>query len=211
MGRYKRHCKTKTITKNNSKITYSTVSYVPKREKDWNTEWLMRDFVRAMKKHHVFSSVIDKYAPTNSLFYGIPKIQRLLCHNSFDVGNYLYIRTCGMDRIIHEDAHRTLLGRLFMFNGMLKYYRKQPSMRYLNSQLDNKDFLKYYVEEEVKNRNIKVYPNNMIFASIFGTIYAIIGYVAFLALLWALIGYLGCAIYCTLIAIFLLVTEPTQE
>ena len=202
MGRYKRHSKTKTIKQHNAEITYSTVSYEKvKRPKAYLSTQLISDFTKAVKKNNRFRDMMVMYEPFDDAFEDSSVLPSKIFGGrvKFDIGDK--IKYAGCVELYNRQYYHNLFGKICLLNVLLRKKDIPTSSHY--NIIGKPTLLEYYAKEEVKNKNIKVYPNNLVFAAIFGSIFAIIGFISLLVMLYFLFGFFGSAIYAIFVTIVL--------
>lgn len=208
MGRYKRHSKTKTIVKGDTKLTYTVTTHTkPKNRKDPLTKSLIRDFLFSVKKNDAFRKLIVYYKPFYTAFNDSHSLPKLVTSYggvvSYRLGEHL---ECKYPRYGGLRLYNSFLGRLSLINVLLDY-RYKPLSESKCSPINKHQLLEYYAKEELKKRGVKVYPNNLVFALIVGTIFALIGYISIMVLLWCIFGFYVCLIYSIFIIGVLLVRK----
>ena len=186
MGRYKRHSKTKTLKKD-------------KKHKALLPKMLARNLIYVLKKHNKFGSFINSYKPFGDAFdtnLTIPMRSRR--YDRLPIGKYLTYEGPA------ELNYNTMFGRLCLVNNLLIPIESRFTQKHL---LSKEDILAYYAEYEVEKNNIKVYPNNMIFSVIVGSIFALIGFFTILFILWIIFGFFGCLLYSAFV-LFVTLKDP---
>lgn len=181
-----------------------------KNIKDPNISSLISDFAYAIKKNKKYGNFIANYMPfdTNHTL----SLHKLVKNNiSTGVINQLPTKVLGTSNIIigehifykssvginYDDIFKGILGKVFLLNEMLIYKKLTiPEIR-------KEKLLEYYIKEEISKRNIKVYPNNLVFVMTLGAIFAVIGFFSILLILWYIFGFLGCLMYSLFVLIIL--------
>ena len=211
MGRYKRHQKHKSIEPSVNLTVTTTLSTLERNNDNKrkqllspNSTNLIKSLLTSVKKRGKYANFATWYSLDKKTLedpqHSIPYMRVRL-----PIGNQLSIRVDNRG----IDFYKSFLGRLWLIDEFLgnshariiigHRYNKMMSM--LRKPLKS-EILEYYAKDEIERLNIKVYPNELVFKTLFGTIFAIIGLFSILIILY----YIGGVFICALYSLFVFIT-----
>lgn len=187
MGRFKRRKKksnTQVINTLNADLVIP--QFVPKN-KCPKTKRLFIDLFLSLKKRNKFGDFINFYEPIKLLLTKNDETNArdaYHVHNYFfqaipigkDIKYYHYVRNRN-----HESFFDNLLGRITILNGIIRTkYRTRTSFYFGENSLCKGDMIGYYVADKLKakGKDKNVYPNELAFGFLFGTIFTILGLIS---------------------------------
>lgn len=211
MGRFKRHqkkYKTNVVHTPHGDISVSITDYepIPRGANTPRTLGMLRDLFLSLKRRNMFGKFINCYTPIEGLLYATDVdnvVESVQNQRNGDSGFYLSSIKLNEPLYVHryEDLFNTIYGRANLLKGLL--YRRH---RHVTSHvpIGIGEVIEPYMIDELKKRGKKVYPNDLVFGFLFGTIFTIIGFAVTIFFLWRLFSPNVVIIVCGIVMILLL-------
>lgn len=216
MGRYKRHSKTitKVVTPKRDIIQNKDI---PKKdnskplERNPLTQELIRGFLVSVKKSNNYNSLYCYYKPFTEVLNKCHYFLESKCNTkrtALQIGNKIAMH--GRPRHLWYDKtlYNSLFGKLCLLNELLEY-RGRLDVPFLRHCELRSDLLENYAKYEIEKSGMKVYPNNIVFAMMFGTIFAIIGFLISTILFALVFGYAFAFVFSCYVFVILIIAKYT--
>ena len=212
MGRFKRHqkkYKTNVVHTPHGDISVSVTDYepIPRGANTPRTLRLFRNLLLSLKRRNMFGKFINDYVPIEGLLYATDAdnvIESVENQRNMDSGIYLSSIKLNNPLYVHryDDLFSTVYGRANILKGLL--YRRNRHVTSHAIPMGIGEVIEPYMIDELKKRGKKVYPNDLVFGFLFGTIFTIIGFVITIFFLWRLFSPNVVIIVCGAVMILLL-------
>lgn len=212
MGRFKRHqkkYKTNVVHTPHGDISVSVTDYepIPRGANTPRTLGMFRDLFLSLKRRNMFGKFINDYTPIEGLLYATDAdnaIESVQYQRNMDSGIYLSSIKLNKPLYVHryDDLFNTIYGRVNLLKGLL--YRRRRHVTSYAIPMGIGEVIEPYMVDELKKRGKKVYPNDLVFGFLFGTIFTIIGFVIIILFLWRLFSPTIATIVCGTITILLI-------
>ena len=170
--------------------------------KDVRISRLVGDMVLSLKKRGKYVNLLNSYGIDKVVFlndYVLPSRTYNLHYGlgiKLFIGNKLTYYGKVPTYFEVNDLYNTLLGRLCMIDTLLVQpkYRRFP-------RVGKNVILEYYAKDEIEKMNIKPLPNELVFACLFGTVFALCGLIIIASVLLKVFGIVLCIIFLFFVAI----------
>lgn len=212
MGRFKRHqkkYKTNVVHTPHGDISVSVTDYepIPRGKHTPRTLGMFRDLFLSLKRRNMFGKFINDYVPIEGLLYSTDAdnvIESVENQRNMDSGIYLSSIKLNNPLYVHryDDLFSTVYGRANILKGLL--YRRHKHVTSYAIPMGIGEVIEPYMVDELKKRGKKVYPNDLVFGFLFGTIFTIIGFAVTIFFLWRLFSPTVAIIVCGVVMILLL-------
>ncbi len=212
MGRFKRHqkkYKTNVVHTPHGDISVSVTDYepIPRGANTPRTLGMFRDLFLSLKRRNMFGKFINCYTPIEGLLYATDAdnvVESVQNQRNLDSGFYLSSIKLINPLYVHryEDLFNTIYGRANLLKGLL--YRRHKHVTGHAIPMGIGEVIEPYMIDELKKRGKKVYPNDLVFGFLFGTIFTIIGFAVTIFFLWRLFSPTVATIVCGVVMILLL-------
>ena len=211
MGRFKRHqrkYKTNVVHTPHGDISVSVTDYepIPRGANTPRTLRLFRNLFLSLKRRNMFGKFINDYTPIEGLLYATDAdnvIESVQNQRNMDSGIYLSSIKLNNPLYVlrYDDLFNTIYGRANLLKGLL--YRRHKHVTSDAIPMGIGEVIEPYMIDELKKRGKKVYPNDLVFGFLFGTIFTIIGFAVTIFFLWRLFSPTVAMIVCGVIAFLL--------
>lgn len=212
MGRFKRHqkkYKTNIVHTPHGDIAVSVTDYeaIPRGANAPRTLGMFRDLFLSLKRRNMFGKFINDYTPIEGLLYATDADNVVeSVHNQRIMNSDIYLSSIKLNNPLYvlryDDLFNTIYGRANLLKGLL-YHRCRHVTSYA-IPMGIGEVIEPYMIDELKKRGKKVYPNDLVFGFLFGTIFTIIGFVITIFFLWRLFSPTVVIIVCGVVMILLL-------
>lgn len=177
------------------KILYSNDVTKPKPSKGILISKLIGDLLLSVKKRGKYGILLKTFNIDKTIWLGdniLPMRAEYVYYGrgaKFDVGNLFGY----YGKFDHANLYTTLVGKLSLLNSLLWYNKR------FYSKVRKEDILEYYAKDEIEKMGIKPLPNELVFACLFGTVFALIGLGIITLSLVSLFGIGACVIFLSFI------------
>lgn len=212
MGRFKRHqkkYKTNVVHTPHGDISVSVTDYepIPKGKNAPRTLNVFRNLFISLKKRNMFGRFINDYTPIEGLLYATDAdnaVESVQNQRNMDSGIYMSKVKLHNPIYVHtyNELFNTIYGRANLLKGLL--YRRHKHVTSYAIPMGIGEVIEPYMIDELKKRGKKVYPNDLVFGFLFGTIFTIIGFAVTIFFLWRLFSPTVAIIVCGVVMILLL-------
>jgi len=199
MGRFKRHQK-----KYKTNVVHTEP--IPRGANTPRTLGMFRDLFLSLKRRNMFGKFINDYTPIEGLLCATDAdnvIKSVQSQRNMDSGFYLSSIKLNKPLYYHRyDLFNTIYGRANLLKGLLCHRRRHVTSYAIPMGIG--EVIEPYMIDELKKRGKKVYPNDLVFGFLFGTIFAIIGFAVMIFFLWRLFSPTAVIIVCGVVMTLLL-------
>jgi hypothetical protein len=212
MGRFKRHqrkYKTNVVHTPNGDMIVSVTDYepIPRGKNTPRTLNVFRNLFLSLKRRNMFGKFINDYAPIEGLLYATDEgnaIESATNQRNMDSGIYMSKVKLHSPIYVYSyyELFNTIYGRANLLKGLL--YRRRRNVPSDAIPMGIGEVIEPYMIDELKKRGKKVYPNDLVFGFLFGTIFTIIGFAVTIFFLWRLFSPTVVIIVCGVVMILLL-------
>jgi hypothetical protein len=200
MGRFKRHQK-----KYKTNVVHTEP--IPRGANTPRTLGMFRDLFLSLKRRNMFGKFINDYVPIEGLLCATDVdnvVESVQNQTNGDSGIYLSSIKLNNPLYVHhyDDLFNTIYGRANLLKGLLCHRRRHVTSYAIPMGIG--EVIEPYMIDELKKRGKKVYPNDLVFGFLFGTIFTIIGFAVTIFCLWRLFSPIVVIIVCGVVMILLL-------